>query len=691
MRTTDQDTCSVRGRSRRGTRLALAGLVAVIAALALPGIAGAATHPAKVGNLTVSPALAGHGGFGLYHFDVTAVNSGDSFAFPFLTGSKIGHCVEATVLANNSTATLRTDTDLSLSNSDPANTIGSGLTTGAQRVEWILLDSYRSSPGDATGVQGAAHQSAIWHLTNPSSPGTINITGSSANELAAASLSAKLISDSQANYASVANVADLSIDGGADAQTCAGTSRTVTVTGSPFTDATLTLAGPGHFHTGGATTTVSLGATGKAQVQVDSTGAGQIDVTASIRIATMVQADNGGNQDYVYLEFQTVSKKVSLVFTNCQNVSIAKTATPLFVRAYDWTITKSVDRTSVTTANGSATFNYTVAVTKSAPVDSGWMVSGTITVTNPNVNPVTAVTVVEKGVDNGGVCVLAGTGSLGTLTQNQSGSVGYTCTYAVAPVSATGTNTAQVTWTMPGSGSAPTTQSASVTQAFTFGAPASILHDSVNVGDIFDGAAPAILAGGANLTGSKTFTYSRTVAVPASGCRIYNNTANVTATDVPSYSKDATVSVTTCRETPPVTPPVGPAAVPSRTTISLTKSASSPTVKAGGTVSFLIKWKNTGKATAKNVVICDDLPNQLTFVTAKGATFKNGKACWTRKSVAKGTTLTFRVVARVDASVGNEKLVNVATATASNAKPATAKAPVRALRNARTRAGGVTG
>jgi hypothetical protein len=33
----------------------------------------------------------------------------------------------------------------------------------------------------------------------------------------------------------------------------------------------------------------------------------------------------------------------------------------------------------------------------------------------------------------------------------------------------------------------------------------------------------------------------------------------------------------------------------------------------------------------------------------------------------------------------------VATATASNAKPVTAKAPVRALRNARTRAGGVTG
>jgi uncharacterized repeat protein (TIGR01451 family) len=686
MRTTDPNTCSAVGRPRRGARVVLAGLVAIIAALALPGIAGAATHPAKVGNLAVSPSLAGHTGFGLYHFDVSAVNPGDSFAFPFLTGQKMGHCVAATVMANNSTATLRTDGDLSLSNGDAANTIGSGLTVGAQRVEWILLDSYLNSPGDATGVQGAGHQSAIWHLTNPSSPSTIDITGPSADEVAAAALSAKLVTESQANYASVMNAADLSIDGGGDAQTCSGTSRTVTVTGTPFTDSTLTLSGPGHFHTGGATTTVNLGATGKVQVQVDSTGAGQIDVTASIKLATMVQADNGGNQDYVYLEFQTVSKKVSIGFANCQNVAISKTATPSYVRAFDWSIAKSADQTSVTTSNSTATFSYTVVVNKSAPVDSGWKVSGTISVTNPNLNPVTGVTVVEKGVDNGGVCVLAGTGALGTLTQNQTATVDYTCTYAVAPVTPAGTNTALVTWTMPGSGSAPATQSASVIQPFIFGAPTSILHDAVNVSDLFDGAAPAIFAGGANLTGPKTFTYQKTVAVPASGCHVYNNTANVTATDVPSYSKDSSASVTACREAPRVTT----ADVP-RTSISLVKHASSPTVKAGGNVRFTIVWKNTGKAAAKHVVICDDLPNHMTFVSAAGASHRNGKVCWTRTSVAKGATLTFRVVAHVDAGVGNEQLVNVATATASNAKPATAKAPVRALRNARTRTGGVTG
>jgi uncharacterized repeat protein (TIGR01451 family) len=266
--------------------------------------------------------------------------------------------------------------------------------------------------------------------------------------------------------------------------------------------------------------------------------------------------------------------------------------------------------------------------------------------------------------------------------------------YAAAPAPAAGVNTALVTWTLPDSGDTPQVYSANIVQSFAFGAPTTIVHDTVNVSDLFDGAAPATLPGGANLNASASFTYSRTVAVPATACRVYDNTATVTATDVPSYSKGATVTVQACRQAPPAVvppPPVVPAAVPSKTTITLDKRASSPTVEAGGTVSFTITWQNTGKVAARNVLICDRLPNQMSFVSAKGATFKSGKACWARKSVAKGATLTFRVTARVEATVGNEKLVNVATATASNAKPATATAPVRARRQEATKPGGVTG
>jgi uncharacterized repeat protein (TIGR01451 family) len=1165
MRTTTLNTSGAVRRARRGTRLALAGLVAVIAALALPGIASADTHTAKVSGIGVSPSLAGHGGFGLYNFTIAPAHTGDVFSYPFVTGSKIGHCVEATSGAANTTSNLLTGSNLSLDNSDVQNTIGAGFTPGAQRIEWILLSSYKYSPGDSSGVQGAAHQSAIWQLTNPSQGNSIKIGGTSANEVAAAGRATQLLTDSATNYASVNNAAALSIVGGADLQTCANTARSVTVTGSPWTDATLSLSGPGVFHASGtATTTVNLGATGSATVQVDSTGAGSVNVTANIKVATMVQDDNGGNQDFVYLEFKTTSTTVKLTFKNCNDLQITKTAIPTFDRAftwtvaksvsgpdtqtanagttvgfdynvvatkgapvdsnwkvsgvitvtnpnpytvsgatvtdtppagavcvlqdngavgtlsangskalsytctfaskpsygmlnnhatvtwkgdgctqsstagadapfqfgtgsagnpsathdsitvsdtfnggtptvlgttnatitykvhkdivvptgvsgcinvdntatftpqntnntpsnsssvttqvcvtghdltiaktvtpsytrtytwtidkkvngadsagpisstdptvpahytvvttktganhgfklagtitvtnpnsfavsgatvsdqaptgftcvvqnsgavgplaangsatlsytctysgqtapttganhatvnwtsaaipndssgntsasatasydfatatvtvehnavdvidtnvanplatnvtagntytydlniptpnfgcattpntakvtdtgqpasvlaqdtatielcrtqqglalsktagpsytrsYDWTIAKSVDQTSVTTSSDSATFNYTVVVTKSAATDAGWTVTGAISVTNPNVYTVNNVTVTEQGVDNGGTCVLNASGAIGTMTQGQTASVAYTCTYAQAPAPAAGTNTANVTWTLPANGDqAATPQTGSVTQAFAFGDPTTIVHDTVNVNDVFNGATPATLDGGANLNASKTFTYSRTVAVPASGCLTYNNTATVTATDT-GLSKDSSASVQACREVPPTTPvtPVSPAVVkssvpPANTTMTLIKRASSPTVKAGGTVNFTIRWKNTGKNAARNVVICDDLPSQMTFMSAKGSTFKNGKACWSRKSVAKGATLIFRVVARVDANVGNVKLVNVATATASNAKPKEATAPVRALRNARTRVGGVTG
>jgi uncharacterized repeat protein (TIGR01451 family) len=672
-----------------GRRLGLSLLGALVAILVLPAVAGAATHPAKVSNITITPSLAGHAGFGLDHFDVNAITPGDPFAFPFVTGSKIGHCVEETIgIANDPTATLRTDGDLSLDNSDPLNTIGAGNSPGAQRVEWILLDSYRTSPGDASGVQGAAHQSAIWQLTNPSSTDAGRIAGSSTDEQQASARATQLLADSAVYSPSVTNSAALSVDGGGALHTCAGTSRTLTVTGSPWTDAKLTLSGSAVFHDSGVTaTTVGLGATGSAQVQIDSTGPGQVDVTATVQIATMVQADNGGHQDFVYLEFQPVSTTAPIVFNACNTLTSSQTATPAFTRSYGWTIGKSVDQTSVTTSADTATFTYDVVVTKSAPADSGWKVTGAITVTNPNTFSVADVLVTELGVDNGGTCGSNGPGAIGTLGPGQSAAVGYACTYVARPAQATGTNTANVSWTLATTGG-PETQSQTISQPFAFGEPSATVHDSVDVADSFDGARSATIPGGASVNASRTFAYSRTVTVPASGCWTYDNTATVTPTDTPTALPGASVGVVVCRETPPVAPA---SAVTKRTTISLQKQASTPTVAAGATVSFVIRWQNTGKVAARNVEICDALPGQMSFVSARGATFENGKACWVRKTVAPGAKLIFHVVARVSATVGNARLVNVATATASNAPAARATAPVHARRHARTRPAGVTG
>ena len=90
-------------------------------------------------------------------------------------------------------------------------------------------------------------------------------------------------------------------------------------------------------------------------MQIDSTGPGQVDVTANVKVATMVQADNGGNQDFVYLEFQTIAKNVSIVFNELPEPdAFGDPPCRGFTRAYTWTITKKADQTSVTTSSDSA-------------------------------------------------------------------------------------------------------------------------------------------------------------------------------------------------------------------------------------------------------------------------------------------------------------------------------------------------
>jgi hypothetical protein len=58
-----------------------------------------------------------------------------------------------------------------------------------------------------------------------------------------------------------------------------------------------------------------------------------------------------------------------------KDLTVSKTATP----SYTYGITKTANQGSIKTSNTQNTLGYTVTVT-----ESGWQVSGTITVTNPN-------------------------------------------------------------------------------------------------------------------------------------------------------------------------------------------------------------------------------------------------------------------------------------------------------------------
>jgi uncharacterized repeat protein (TIGR01451 family) len=115
------------------------------------------------------------------------------------------------------------------------------------------------------------------------------------------------------------------------------------------------------------------------------------------------------------------------------------------------------------------------------------------------------------------------------------------------------------------------------------------------------------------------------------------------------------------------------------TRLALTKTASRSPVDAGDDVTFTIVLRNSGPASAVNVVLCDTLPSHMTFSSAPGATFVGGRACWSYASLGAGARRTVHVVADVDADAPSGVERNVARATSPNAGTAQDDAAVRIL------------
>jgi len=213
-----------------------------------------------------------------------------------------------------------------------------------------------------------------------------------------------------------------------------------------------------------------------------------------------------------------------------EDLTLSKTATPSFTRTYNWNVSKNVDKTTVDIASGgSATFNYTVGASQTGVTDSGWQVSGTITVHNPNDwEAITAK--VTDAVDDGGTCAVTGGASV-SVPAGGSASLPYTCTYASAPSPSSGTNTATATWDK--SAASTPDGSATGTKTFAFTAPTTGVNKTVTITDTFNGT-PATLgtltATDAPPFASATYTYSHTVSGVGGTCTSYANTARIVET-----------------------------------------------------------------------------------------------------------------------------------------------------------------
>jgi len=232
------------------------------------------------------------------------------------------------------------------------------------------------------------------------------------------------------------------------------------------------------------------------------------------------------------------------------NLTASKTATPAFTRRYLWRINKAVDKTRVTLVTGSATFNYTVTVTQTGFTDSGWGVTGTITVNNPNDFEAVPVNISDS-VNNGGVCSIAGGGTgvfvpaATDTTHPGQVSKDYSCTWSTPPSSASGTNTGSVSWD---SALAHTPLgSATGTVGFSFTTPSNPINKTITVTDTYAGTlGTATATDGAPFT-IASFLYWRTIPAPATGCLSYPNTATIVETNQTSSQ-----NVTVCK-IPPAT------------------------------------------------------------------------------------------------------------------------------------------
>jgi hypothetical protein len=143
--------------------------------------------------------------------------------------------------------------------------------------------------------------------------------------------------------------------------------------------------------------------------------------------------------------------------------------------------------------------------------------------------------------------------------------------------------------------------------------------------------------------------------------------------------------------TTPVTPPAVVTAPPP--VLSLHKRALAKTVPAGSKVRYQLVVKATG-GTAHDVVVCDKLPDHMTYASLGTATLQDGKACWMVGDLTGSLTLS--LIARVDADAPAGALTNNATATSSNAgrdkSAATVKVPAKhGVKGKVSRAAGVTG
>jgi len=227
------------------------------------------------------------------------------------------------------------------------------------------------------------------------------------------------------------------------------------------------------------------------------------------------------------------------------DLSVTKTATTAFVRTHTWAIDKTADPTELSLfAGGSAAVDYTVAVDKTT-IDSAWVVSGQITVSNPNRFQAVVVDVTDT-IPNGGVCSVVGGSDATVPAATPAGpgtlTLAYTCSYAAAPDPVSGTNTATATWDAEEYGTPTGSASGTATADFSQATITTVGSAAVTVTDT-NGAAWGPVTADTTWTYTETLACSRDVSLYAGDGHYAFTHPNTATIDETGADADALVTV----------------------------------------------------------------------------------------------------------------------------------------------------
>jgi len=249
---------------------------------------------------------------------------------------------------------------------------------------------------------------------------------------------------------------------------------------------------------------------------------GPVSQSATWAYTRSFTCDDAGVQQNTATIVETGQSDDAAVLVACRSLEVTKDADTGFTRTYEWAIEKSVEPATWNLLTGeTGTSEYAVAVTRTGYSDSGWAVTGTITITNPASRSVTITGVsdvvspaTEATVDCG-VEFPYTLASEGTLI----------CEYnAALPDGAQRTNTVTVTTAGGVAGSA--------TADVVFDEPTAEVNAEVNVVDTNG------LSWGP-VSADSSWAYSRTFTCDADQ-GTHDNTAIIVETE---QSDDATVTV----------------------------------------------------------------------------------------------------------------------------------------------------